>query len=271
MAKSRLKLLLKRRQAEEYDGTVRGLALLVLATGCDLVFPLDDGALGGAPADGAGRDANALGEPAEAGCEDTLLCMRFENSMADGSGLHHDVTTSNAAFVARGEELALKVGVDTDTSIARPRAPLDDALPAYTVAMFVEPAASGGSGEVLYRDDDNLILELGRDGAGASCARGGVRISQGATFATDAWRHVACTFDSSLLSLYVDGTLVSCASVSVPVTPGTAIEIASSGSHFVGAIDDLRVFPRALDPRDVCREAGRTACDAPQVICLLDQ
>jgi hypothetical protein len=71
-----------------------------------------------------------------------------------------------------------------------------------------------------------------------------------AALPTNAWTHLALTYDGSNLRLYVDGTQVSSKPVSGTVTFGSQpLRIGGNsiwGEHFAGLIDEVRVYNRAL-------------------------
>ncbi|MFT3863371.1 MAG: LamG domain-containing protein [Solirubrobacterales bacterium] len=72
----------------------------------------------------------------------------------------------------------------------------------------------------------------------------------------DAWSHVALTYDGAKVRLYIDGKLVDCSPVPAgppPVTEGE-LQIGAAtehGDHFVGRIDEVRVYDRALNATEV--------------------
>ncbi len=95
-----------------------------------------------------------------------------------------------------------------------------------------------------------------------------------APWVSDVWRHVAVTADASAVTLYVDGVEVSRAAqgmrsmVAAP-QPLTGVEIGGSsrnpGIFFHGAIDDLRLYNRALSAAEVRALTGlrQLSCPTP--------
>lgn len=74
------------------------------------------------------------------------------------------------------------------------------------------------------------------------------------------WHHLAATYDEKELRVYVDGTLAGSTAVNKARRPGTtplAIGRRQDGfaaSYFPGAIDDVRLYRKALSPDEVAQE-----------------
>ena len=73
--------------------------------------------------------------------------------------------------------------------------------------------------------------------------------------AVGSWYHIACTYDGSTVSIYVDGELKS--SISKSGTLSTATQSIFVGAnpypthHYNGAIDDIRIWNRALSESEI--------------------
>ena len=69
------------------------------------------------------------------------------------------------------------------------------------------------------------------------------------------WSHVAIVFDGTQASFYVNGALVSTRPVSASITArGNGLRIgadANTQQFFKGAIDDLRIYRRALTAAEI--------------------
>ncbi|MBL8943232.1 MAG: LamG domain-containing protein, partial [Myxococcales bacterium] len=85
----------------------------------------------------------------------------------------------------------------------------------------------------------------------------GVSVSAPFAPGPDAWTHVAGTFDGTALRLYVDGVMVGEAEAPPPYfsaiewTIGAGIDMGVPGTHFAGAIDELRLYRGALTPEEI--------------------
>jgi hypothetical protein len=70
----------------------------------------------------------------------------------------------------------------------------------------------------------------------------------------NAWSHLASTYDGSNLSLYLNGSLAQRVPVSGTIDPSTGpLQIAASyfGEYFQGAIDEVRIYNKALTTADI--------------------
>ncbi len=95
-------------------------------------------------------------------------------------------------------------------------------------------------------------------GTGVMCSIGGTATTAAASVVTGQWYHVACTYDGSLIRVYLNGVQVKTAAKSGPIADevGTAWLIgartpANPGAFMHGLLDDVRVYTRALTGADV--------------------
>jgi len=77
----------------------------------------------------------------------------------------------------------------------------------------------------------------------------------------DAWSYVALTYDGAKVRLYVNGELVDCSPVPAgpPPVTGGELQIGAAtelGTHFIGRIDEVRIYDRALDDSEVLNDMG---------------
>jgi len=73
-------------------------------------------------------------------------------------------------------------------------------------------------------------------------------ITSSESYNDDKWHHVAATFEASMISLYIDGVLIG-STTGEMVYQANFITIGSDGgvdNYFKGAIDDFRIYNRAL-------------------------
>jgi Concanavalin A-like lectin/glucanases superfamily len=81
------------------------------------------------------------------------------------------------------------------------------------------------------------------------------------------WTHIALTYDGAQERLYVNGAGVSRHSAAGPLqAPAKPLWVGGNqpwGSHFDGAIDDVRVYGRALSASEVRRDMSRPVAAAP--------
>src|SRR3989442_14968578 len=72
------------------------------------------------------------------------------------------------------------------------------------------------------------------------------------------WHHAAAVLRNGLVELYVDGTLKAADTTSPisSVRPSMGVQIGHLASYFVGDIDEVRVFSRALIAAEVAALAS---------------
>ena len=125
--------------------------------------------------------------------------------------------------------------------VTSPRAPAQVAVSA--------PVHRGGNYQFNWDHDDSRFR-----GAAALCIGDTWYSASFGPLSANRWYHLAATFDGTSLSAYVDGDLISTNSEAhgVPLPEATTLKIGrhSEGPwYFMGSVDDVRVYNRAL-----CRE-----------------
>lgn len=80
-----------------------------------------------------------------------------------------------------------------------------------------------------------------------------------------AWYHVATTYDGSYLRLYLNGTILDSLSVSINVNAGSSTPLTvgyhpTYGRHWYGAIDEVRVWDRALSSSEIASHMNEEFC-----------
>lgn len=239
-----------------------------LVTGCAFT-----GQPGGAP----GSEPDGGGEAALRTCTapqpaDVRLCIDFEDpSLAaralDGSGRLNDAIATNITPLQRSAEQAAQLVEYSSLQVAESAA-LD--LATLTIEMWIRPdmlppdrRAAG-----LLDNFGQYEMQLGSDGR-LRCALGGDRSADSrSTLALGAWHHVACRYDGTEMRAYVDGELGDCSRIGPAVTAptaGTAIgaRIAPAGGfrdHFIGGLDNVRVYSGPIDEARLCAAAGHMGC-----------
>src|SRR5581483_5535933 len=128
---------------------------------------------------------------------------------------------------------------------------------AFTVEAWVDPTdVSVPHGVVSSRSGPSNGYFLFANGAVPTCrlSNGSGNVdAAGGTLSTDTWTFLACTYDGSMVRLYVNGAELA----ATPLTgfvPNTTqdFRIGASGgpapaAFFPGAVDDVAVYPAALD------------------------
>ncbi|HKW31115.1 MAG TPA: YDG domain-containing protein, partial [Verrucomicrobiae bacterium] len=132
---------------------------------------------------------------------------------------------------------------------------------AMTLEAWVNPSiVSNAWSDLIYKGNDNYYLE-GTSGNGSVPAMGG-------TFGTsdtvlygieplpvNLWTHLATTYDGATTRLYVNGVQVaSQAQTGALATSANPLQIGGDsiyGQYFKGAIDEVRVYNRALSAAEI--------------------
>jgi len=138
-----------------------------------------------------------------------------------------------------------------------------------TVEAWVRPSQLGDSYRTVVLKERNGGLCYGlyahTSGTGPSAhvfvADAEPRARSSSTLAANIWTHLAMTFDSATIRLYVDGTLTASAAASGSVTTSTGV-LRIGGNDvwsewFAGLIDDVRIYNRALTATEIQSDMQR--------------
>jgi len=132
-----------------------------------------------------------------------------------------------------------------------------------TLEAWVNPSTTGSSQrDVIEKGRDNyyLLATSGsnrRPGGGASFRSGGATTAYGSSaIAANTWTHLAVTYDGANLQFYVNGTRVSSVRKTGSLNTSTSSLLIggsefSSSQSFVGMIDEVRVYDRALSATEI--------------------
>jgi hypothetical protein len=237
---------------------MRWLALLALVVGCSF-----SGTEGG-DGDGDGDlepDARVVdGIAADVTCPehgDLLACYRFDLDTVDDAG-DHDATVaagSQTAFVPGADGAALAIQAASVIEVANSA---DFATDAITVELWLGP--DFGQGFVFDLDKRFSVRVYGGGVVRCLIEAGGKRSAE-AVLDTTRWNHVACTFDPGPgLQMFVNTTSVDFDGNTTPLDPGEpnpahiGSDSPGGGGAFIGRLDNLRVWSRALEADQLCVE-----------------
>ena len=189
------------------------------------------------------------------------LCLDFEDKAIepiarDGSTFGHDASTQSVTTMPHDREQAMHLQPSSGAF-----APVDFAATPMSYELFVSPDAAPTHDEYVistatygvFRDHDGTV----------ACDFGGNTVWSPKPIAVGAWTHVGCVADDTL-RIYVNGDVVDCTDLSQSqVLGGDDLLIGNSPDgmqDFVGGVDNIRVFSRALSADDMCARAGRSQC-----------
>lgn len=215
-------------------------------------------------AETSGRIWRAFDCPSDA---DLRLCVRFDTDVGgtylDESGNSNTVTHTNGTLIDGISDKAAD-GVPTSQYEIADSASLD-LTTAMTIEAWLRLDSLPGSGRAGVLDNDGQYSVILYAGTGLRCSNG-VDDLPHEPVSTGVWFHMACAWDGSDLTLYIDGAPVqTMASVGTIDTTNTdPISILDSSPLFDepmdGAIDNLRVWHSARTQAQICADAGITGC-----------
>ncbi len=147
----------------------------------------------------------------------------------------------------------------SSTYVEAANAPTMNPTTAITVTAWIR-TSKASLNYIITKGDNSFKLAVGVGSPGRlSFSLAGVTgwVSGVSTVSDDQWHHVAATWDkvTGLVKLYVDGLAETTATVG-----GTAINVGASsvqigsynyGSNFLGLMDDVRLYNRALTPAEI--------------------
>ncbi|MFT3866771.1 MAG: hypothetical protein QM729_21120 [Solirubrobacterales bacterium] len=191
------------------------------------------------------------------------------STLEDLTGDGHTGTIEGAEWVRGRYGDALKFDGEEDV-VKIPNSPEFDLGEEFTIEAWVRPEAEediwapivakeigGGEAEKeiawwLYEADWEWNVPFGgiepspgeEENAGAASE----------PLPVDVWSHLALTWDGATVRLYVDGELVAHWASGPPPTTEGELELGAEsehGDHFVGRIDEVRIYERVLDKSEV--------------------
>lgn len=140
---------------------------------------------------------------------------------------------------------------------------------AITMTAWVRPKQLPARGKyhgVLHKGTDFGLGIIG--GVGVAC-----RIGAGGTetmFSPEpgVWTHIACVYDNAVIEIYINGISagasalndVSIEGKTLPLLIGCGNDLCSQENHFIGDIDNVRVWSTAVKPNVICAQAGNPNC-----------
>jgi hypothetical protein len=180
-------------------------------------------------------------------------------SAADVTGRGHNGTLSGGATLGSAGRHGGAVSFSgTTATVTVPDADELD-LSSLTIEAWIAPATAHPWQVVLWKELPGSIA-YGLLAAGAAMQPnawiGSQSATATATIAAGAWRHLAMTYDSGELKVYVDGVPAATQTgVAPPLASTGALRIgnttAASGVQFTGRVDDVRIYDRPLSAAEI--------------------
>lgn len=137
-------------------------------------------------------------------------------------------------------------------------------LAAFTVAAWAEPERTANPFEVLVSrafgssSANSFALDLASSGTVEFYSQPDNSSFGTTPYVADTWMHFAITYDGTTKRIYTNGRLESEVAAAAPVTYdshsitiGADISASAFAYHFLGAIDEVMLFDRALTPAEM--------------------
>jgi len=182
--------------------------------------------------------------------------------VSDSSGKGNNGTVAGGTWVAGHTGNALSFN-GTSSTVTVPHNATLALTTGMTLQAWVKPTAVDGWRSILLKErGGGLSYGLYANGVAAPNASINTTGNNNDTYAdgtaalpTNAWAHVATTYDGTTLRLYVNGVQVAATAHTGPIVDaGGALRIGGNavwGEYFAGLIDDVRVYSRALTAAEI--------------------
>jgi hypothetical protein len=190
-----------------------------------------------------------------------VACYEFQGNTLDASGHNLNATMTNVAFVPGKVGLAMQFDTTSAADVAE--SPLFD-VAAVTIEAWIYPTAIPDIGlRAGILDNDPQYGVFLHENGRLQCTISGVVAQQiDAQIAANTWTHVACTYDGSTMTIYINGVMRfqggGAGTINTGGTSGVSIAADNppgSGSQLVGLIDEVRVLDRARTATEICFDA----------------
>lgn len=150
-----------------------------------------------------------------------------------------------------------------------------------TVDLWMSPQSTPGNGARYWMLDNNSQYYASFEHNNTvRCGVGGTSVNSQGAIAPGTWHHVACTYGVAdrTLRVYVDGNVSGCVQVPggipqngkdglaiganyAPPPPNPPSPPGGYTENFLGGLDALHLFARALTPDEICQASGHTQCN----------
>ncbi|MCA0353706.1 MAG: hypothetical protein LCH85_17065 [Chloroflexi bacterium] len=189
--------------------------------------------------------------------------VRGATSFADASGNGHAATCSNCPTATNGWTDAEALSFDGVNDGLSATITSNLSLANFTQAVWIySTATDNGYHSVMgyqpgsfnqRRPPSIYITQKTRIHAGFGDGSVFTSLETGSVLTPNAWNHIATTFDGQAYRVYVNGTAVYTSTASAGRTPYpvSKLEIGKADTYFKGAIDQVRIYDRALSAKDI--------------------
>jgi hypothetical protein len=263
---------------------MRSACLIALIAGCGFSSVagspgaepgIDSGPAGSGEPNGPGGSGGPVG-----GCDTSdpslRLCLTFDQTPMKVTDLINPVAHTVADDFGVTQVLGLASGAAQLAPASRIRFTEhpDFDVAELTVDLWIAPAALVAKQHYWLLDNNTQYFAIYEGDGSVRCGIGTqTSVSSRARFVPTipaSWHHVACTYAASReVRVYVDGDLSGCTTgpSAIPQSGTDGVAIGAnygSGSfheNFVGGLDAVHIYGRAMQATEVCSAAHRTGCD----------
>lgn len=195
---------------------------------------------------------------------DMIAYYRFERNALDASGNNkHGTQVNNASYGNGKKGYAVNLN-GTDEYVSLPSGILQD-VNDMTISTWIKLKSTSGVERIFDFEKDEtaglyLEYDFDNDSLSFNIENGGLgqSVSVKQTLASNNWTHITLTLSTDTCTLYVDGIEVA-NSMAITINPsdiGTTVANRLGCSHngascLNGAIDDLRIYNKALDAEQI--------------------
>ncbi len=189
----------------------------------------------------------------------------------DSSGLHHDPAITNLTTTTRSVPASSQAVTLTTSSTMSLAKPSDFDLQSFTITAWVRRNSNSELGIVDTSKQYTMSITSTDHTVECALSNGGQTVSYDGSAQTgmSEWDLVACTYDQSEVCEYSfrNGSASAQSGCSgrnqTTATSGTLTTVGSwadGTSHFVGDVDQVRLYSRALTQQEICTAGGLTGC-----------
>ncbi len=185
----------------------------------------------------------------------------------DASGKGNHGTISGATRITQGKfGKALSFDGLNDWVTVKDTASLD-LTTGMTLEAWVYPTVFPSDWRtILHKEVYRYYLTAGSNidtpAAGGTYTSGNQNVYAGSSLPVNTWTHLAVTYNSASVRLYINGTQVAAKAQTAPLTASTgALRIGGSqtyGALFKGRIDEVRVYNRALSGSEITTDMKKS-------------
>lgn len=201
--------------------------------------------------------------------------LNFEQSFNDvsGNGRHGAVVGTAPTFIAACNGTAARFGGAGILALASSSTLGPRTNTPRTVAAWVrinETAGRGGQFAGQYHHDNagnsSFFVSGSNSTNNLQITGNGTNVVQSSPGVSTSWRHVAAVFDPAIGkgSLYVNGVLLTTGNLNFGAGSTKPFEVGGvsslSSTYFIGDLDELMVFSRALSAAEVLQLASAVPC-----------